>query len=95
MTKERIRDILPHCRYAHLATHGSFSSEHGTDSAFDTYGVSAGFDSFLVLADANRSGVDALMTAGEIESLDLPGASSWSSSLPAKPAWATSEPAKE
>ena len=73
VSKGRIRDALPHCRYAHLATHGSFSSEQEPDSTFGTYGVAAGFDSFLVLADANRVGVDALMTAGEIEALDLRG----------------------
>ena len=72
-TKEALRRQMAGRRLIHLATHGLFDAGRESAGAFDTLGTSAQFDSYLVLAGANRGAVDALLTAEEVGRLDLRG----------------------
>jgi CHAT domain-containing protein len=72
-TREAVRERLAARRLVHLATHGRFDSGREPINAFGTLGVAAQFDSYVVLAGANRGGVDALLTAEEVSRLDLQG----------------------
>jgi CHAT domain-containing protein/Tfp pilus assembly protein PilF len=72
-SKAALRAHLADRRLIHLATHGYFDAGRDPIQAFGISGVSAQFDSYVVLAGANREGVDALLTAEEVGRFDLRG----------------------
>lgn len=71
-TKSRVLELLPNCRFAHIATHGDFF--RGDADAFAVLEVSRSLDSALAFSGANddpTGGVESLLTAEEIGGMDL------------------------
>ena len=80
-TKERLLELLPRARYAHVATHGFFAPELATGGDAESSGALAMLSPMtlcgLALAGASGPTVEsswgAILTAEELASLDLVG----------------------
>jgi CHAT domain-containing protein len=71
-TKEKVLQLLPTCRFVHIATHGDFFQND--NDAFSVHDATGALDSSLAFAGANddlTKGINSLLTAEEIHHLDL------------------------